>query len=82
MEKKLNLDEILNMYSSYGEVNDNPRAVVMASEAKLAMVEFGKQLLELASENAWVEIETCMGQKTGDVWVNKESIIDTINQVI
>jgi hypothetical protein len=48
---------------------------------KKAMIEFGKQLLELAAENAEVDVEMCMGQRTGCVEVNKESIIDTIKQV-
>lgn len=40
-----------------------------------------RQTLEIAADNATVVIETCMGQKTGDVWVDKESILDTINQI-
>ena len=81
MDKKINLDDILNKYSSNGIVNDNPRAIVTAEEARLSMMDFAKQLLELAHENAEVVVDTCMGHKTGEVWVDKESIMKTLEQV-
>lgn len=48
-------------------------------DCKLAMIEFGKQLLELAAENA-----ICKESQYGDEYnclVDKQSILDTIKQV-
>ena len=75
MNKKVDLDKILteNFNGKYWDIPLEP--------CRRAMLEFGRQLLELAYENAWIEIDTCMGQKTGDLWVNKESILDTIKQI-
>lgn len=76
MEKKLNLEEILiNTFPeeesgySYNGLNN-----VIQSYIKRSMLEFGKQLLELSSENA-------CGEHCTD-YVDKKSITNTINQVI
>lgn len=59
------------------------------SNIKVAMLEFGKQLLELAAENANLSISS-RGVETyfdnfysgvDNVEVNKQSILDTIKQV-
>ena len=48
--------------------------------AKQCALEFGKQLLELAAENANYEVD---GQEHIEtVWIDKQSILDTINQVV
>jgi len=86
MEKKINLEEIFNnnfdCYTTglvnWKEVNE---PVLSKNKFKELFLEFGKKLLELASENAEVDVEMCMGQRTGGVSVNTESIIDTIKQV-
>jgi hypothetical protein len=91
MEKKINLEEILNTYSSNGKVNDNPRAIITASEAKHAMLEFGKQLLEMAAENAEIVVSNykgCYNTKEiaiddyTDAIISKQSITNTLKMVI
>ncbi len=73
-EKRINLEEILtnSFNGKYWDVPFEP--------CKKAMLEFGKQLLELAAENATVTSSDGNGN-----WdypdVDKQSIIDTINQV-
>ena len=47
MNKTKSPEEILNKHSSYGDVNENPRAIVKASEALAAMKEFTEQQNEL-----------------------------------
>jgi len=74
MEKKINLEKILvdifpEEESGYSYESVNP---VFKAYIKKSMLEFGKQLLELAAENVIVD---------GDRVVDKESILETIKQV-
>ena len=87
-ERKINLEEICNKY--IGENNYSKYVLD-------TMREFGKQLLELAAENAnliefwensnseYIEESVSIFDDDGDfqtmVYVNKQSILDTINQV-
>ena len=90
MDKKINLEEILitvfdpvSWYCSTRR-QDLQLAITLnpsLDEIKQAMKEACRQTLELAAENAEVEIEERMGQKTGLVWVDKQSILNTINQI-
>lgn len=77
MDKKINLGEILQKHSNicfddYDGVLD-------------AMEDFGKQLLLLAAENA--ELNISHGAESGylslnDVFIDKDSILDTIKQIV
>ena len=86
-ERKINLEEIIresiieyltpklqNPGQALGIAN---RIIEKEWYQKSAMLKFGKQLLELAAENAEVTVD--------EMWnfpfVDKQSIIDTINQV-
>lgn len=84
MEKKINLEEILtnSFNGKYWDVPFEP--------CKRAMLEFGKQLLELAAENANIKevevypfIPTLKGEYKPTIKnvVDKSSITDTINQI-
>ena len=82
-EKKINLEEILKK-----ELNILSISVEQIEKSALkAMKEACKQVLELAAENAKAEIHTEWEGNTGSEYytdyavVNKQSIIDTINQV-
>ncbi len=48
---------------------------------KAAMLEFGKQLLQLAAENAEGDIVDDSDYSNGKVVIDKDSILDTLNQV-
>ena len=87
--KKINLEEILNKFDliSENEINGSYER----NEIKKAMLQFGKQLLELAAENSKIEIKS-VGEElvVTDVYqedhytriqVNIESILDIIKQV-
>lgn len=64
--QKINLEEIIKLYS----LNDT-------ITTRQSFIYFGKQLLELAAENAFAE-ECVIGYS----WeVNQESILNTINQI-
>ena len=65
-ERKINLEEILINFRIAGNTNT----------LKLAMLEFGKQLLELSAENA----KTTWNSNFHTI-VDKQSILDTIKQV-
>ena len=73
-EKRINLEEILtnSFNGKYWDVPFEP--------CKKAMLEFGKQLLELAAENTYVR-DWYVDDKLVGKAVDKQSIIDTINQV-
>ena len=91
-ERKINLEEIIrdtivdtltpklqNPGQSLGIAN---RMIEKDWYVKAAMLEFGKKLLELAAENAENEIEYDMeGNFICYGTVNKQSILDTLNQV-
>jgi len=76
--QKINLEDIIEIQYFFPEMEKY--------YIKQAMLEFGKQLLELAADNAqtkWVKEEP-IGFKiatAGRTVVNKQSILDTINQV-
>lgn len=87
MEKKINLEEIANSSGVYRSLMDEQQKHTTLS----LMLEFGKQLLELAAENAKVE-EFYRGESyriddrfydNDDSYVvaNKQSILNTIKQV-
>ena len=69
-ERKINLEEICNKY--IGENNYSKYVLD-------TMREFGKQLLELAAENA--HNEDRLSYHTGEPKRIIQSILDTINQV-
>ena len=78
-ERKINLDNIFNnhfdCYTNFedkGNYNDEP--AISKDKFKELCLDFGKQVLELASQNAEVEI-------MNGIEVNKQSILDTIKQV-
>ena len=78
-ERKINLDNIFNnhfdCYTNFedkGNYNDEP--AISKDKFKELCLDFGKQVLELASQNAEVEI-------MNGIEVDKQSILDTINQV-
>lgn len=85
-EKKINLEKILNaknLHTYYYPNGDFKQKMIHDDDCAFckyeievleAMIEFGKQLLELAAENAQTE-----GGETG--FVNKQSIVNTIDQV-
>ena len=69
LEKKINLDEL---YREGKGSNVN----ISKAQFKETMLKFGKRLLELADENAtydWNDHE--------DIIIDKQSILDTINQI-
>lgn len=81
--KTINLEEILFKHDKYNDIS-----VELESSILSAMKEACEQALELASENAGVEVESKMvnipnGAKynTQRMIVNKKSILDTINQI-
>ena len=85
-ERKINLEEILSHYvdTSDGYISDFSGESFCPTEAiECAMREFGKQLLELASENAKIYTDTMCSPYSEDwvKYVDKQSIIDTIKQV-
>ena len=82
MSEKINLEEIILKHLKYDDSLDG---------FKEAMLNFGKQLLELASQNAEVEnlykgksyeIRSSFWNDEDDQYiVHKQSILDTIKQV-
>ena len=80
-ERKINLEKLFNnnfnCYTNFenkGNYNDEP--AISKDKFKELFLKFGKQLLELASENAtydWNDHE--------DIIIDKQSILDTINQI-
>lgn len=101
MPKKINLEEIRS------DIFTNPKYPLKESDfdklyeynyiIKDAMLEFGKQILELAAENAnliehwensdtkYIENSFCNFDEDGNlqnvIYANKQSILDTIKQV-
>lgn len=91
-ERKINLEEILYTHV-YSKLNIKDLKEQIECE-KSAMLEFGKQLLELAAENAKLIKDGTIYRNdyfelnrnnpyasSSDVHVYKQSILDTINQV-
>jgi len=83
--KKINLEEILQAYKSLSSFHPVPDHFIV-----LAMKEACRQTLELASENALMDVSS-KGEETwttdfycgpvDDLSINKNSITDTINQI-
>ena len=79
LDKKINLEEIIEneLYNKHLFFNKtNPVQI------KNICIEFGKQLLELAAENA--EMILLVDEENDiieEASINKQSILDTINQV-
>lgn len=75
MEKKINLEEIVSKLASREFFE------IYSPAIKNICLEFGKQILELAAENAdWEATEDCVIVR-GDIFIDKQSILNTINQV-
>ena len=77
MENKINLEEILRKHTSVEWEGISPKELILK-----AMLDFGKQLLELAAENA--EMILLVDEENDiieEASINKQSILDTINQV-
>lgn len=74
-ERKINLENILIKMFENGQPFYNQKDI------KNAMLQFGKQLLELAAENAYCTI-TLHKDLSMTAEQNKQSILDTINQVV
>lgn len=79
-KRKINLEEIIRKHilmnidylDEYSNIHD----------VKNAMLEFGKQLLELAAENAKGSVgRNQFNPKTDICFIDKQSILDTIKQV-
>lgn len=73
--KKVNLEEIYNQFEYLSRVETDSSNIDYKGNMIKAMKEACRQTLELAAENA----ETIWGQTI--VKVDKQSILDTINQV-
>lgn len=71
MEKKINLEEIFS--------NNTGRNI--NQEEYSAMKEACRQALELASENAVAYCDYDRDMLTGDATIDKQSILNTINQI-
>ena len=79
--KEINLEKIIddNNRAKFGvDYSKENGRIYYRNDIKKAMLVFGKQLLELAAENA--ELDRADEFST-DCWVNKQSIINTIKQV-
>jgi len=84
MPKEINLGEIFdNNFDCYTETMDTINIQAMSKEGFIKQVKLiCKQTLELAVENA--QIKACneyMGEKFGYLTINKQSILNTINQI-
>jgi hypothetical protein len=81
-ERKINLEDII--FKNHSNMHDFKRDFPKVHQLYLdSMVEFGKQLLELAAENAntkTIEFISCKLHTTTMV-IDKQSILNTINQV-
>jgi len=74
-ERKINLEEILVNMFKQGEAFYNEKDI------KLAMKEACRQTLELAAENTYATVVRDDFDGTYDAIINKQSILDTINQI-
>ena len=88
-ERKINLEEIWSKYKKFSKAPNLPGAIDLGYFKPIVnamMLEFSKQLLELAAENAKAENSGATSDSSGRIisgktYVIKETIIDTINQV-
>ena len=75
MSKQINLEEILDkIYVKNDKTNYYSKQTIL-----FAMEEACKQTLKLASENAEAHGSNC---GFGSYWVDKESILNTISQIV
>ena len=86
--EKINLEEILEDYCNIITTLDSKKEIHSSVYyVKKAIKEACRQVLELAADNAKAEIHTEWEGNTGSEYytdyavVNKQSILDTINQV-
>lgn len=76
MDKKIDLEKIIAENAGY--IGSD----YYVSQVKKAMIEFGRQLLELAAENADIDSIATSDDSSGFIHeINKQSILDTIKQV-
>ena len=97
-ERKINLEEIWSKYEKFSKAPNLPGAIDLGyfkPTINAMMLEFGKQLLGLAAENANMNEDFGGGEiyniteykvyndndKSRLISVNKQSILDTIKQV-
>jgi hypothetical protein len=84
MEKKINLERIINNHIDTSKMNKYDKQAIVNG-----FKQFGEQLLELAAENADLNIgNTYLGntkyvdsQKQNYISIDKQSILNTINQI-
>ena len=89
MDNKIDLDRIISKYETYVRIKQpyNTEPIFLKENIKLMMVDFGKELLKIASENAKIKSvyrQSCTrASETEYVGssVDKESILDTIKSV-
>lgn len=90
-ERKINLEDIWNKYKEFTKGPNLPGMVDLdyfKPIVNLMICEGISQALELASENATINGGNCYGVTDEGLYaqfpliVNKQSILDTINQVI
>ena len=89
MSDKISLEDIFNKYNSEGVSPNLPGIVNLnffKSSIQMIMLDFGKQLLELAAENAktgytGTTMDNSGRLESGKTYIDKQSILDTINQI-
>lgn len=74
-DKQIKLEEIIQKETDF--VSTNNKYVYNIYDLKGCMLEFGKQLLELAAENATRDLS----KHNMSYHFNVESILNTINQI-
>lgn len=82
-ERKVNLEEILHQYCNL-EVSEYTVEEMILSNSNaviIAMKEACRQTLELAAENAKPIVRLDIEWSKQDILINKQSILDTINQI-
>lgn len=94
-EIKINLEEIWSKYEEFSKAPNLPGAIDLKyfkPTVNTMMIEFGKQLLGLAAENAEcrlknkiectnLQLENGFVIGSNAIIINKQSILDTIKQV-
>lgn len=87
MKKVIDLDEIIKSYETFVTISQphNTEPIFLKENVRNICMEFGKQLLELAAENAKIiEIYNAKDNGFNAAWekvIELQSITDTINQV-
>ena len=91
MSEKINLEELFNnhfdCYTNFedkGNYNDEP--AISKDKFKELCLKFGKQLLELVAENAktgytGTTMDNSGRLESGKTYIDKQSILNTINQI-